>query len=86
MVLRIYANFNEMDRLGRVKLSCVGSREDIEKYEDQLHIGDFVILHEPYAFEVKAVLDFDKDEYWAPDQRGIWVASPIWSTVVQYSQ
>jgi hypothetical protein len=69
-----------MDRLGRVKLTCIGSRSDVEKYREQLHVGDFVILYEPRAFEVKAVLDFVNDE----DDEGIWVASPIWSTAIEY--
>ena len=84
MTLRILADFNSMDKLGRVHLNFDGSQKDFD--QGQLHVGDFVILYEPGEYELRAVLDFDTDVATSPHQRGRWVASPLWSTVIQYGE
>ena len=76
-MLRIFADFNNMDGRGRVRLNCIGSLEDIERLGDQIKIGATVILDEPYEFEVRAVLDYD-------EQQGTWVGHPDWDTVTHH--
>jgi hypothetical protein len=78
-MLHIFASFNEVDQRGRVDLSTVGSLEDIRRWGSSITVSAKVVLFDPYEFEVQGVLDFDKDA-------GIWVASPIWSTVRHYDQ
>jgi hypothetical protein len=70
-LIRIYADFNSSDEHGRVRLSTVGSREDIEKHRDGLKEGLEVILYSPGDFEVRGTLTFDR----------IWLGIPDWDTI-----
>lgn len=70
-MIRIYADVNNRDEQGRVDLSCVGSRRDLEKHEDALVDGLPVVLHAPGDFEVEGVLVREE----------IWLAVPDWDTL-----
>jgi hypothetical protein len=70
-MIRIYADFNSQDEQGRVRLSTVGSRKDVEKHRASLKEGMKVILYSPGDFEVQGTLTFDK----------IWLGIPDLSTI-----
>lgn len=70
-MIRIYADFNSSDEQGRVRLSTVGSRKDIERHRPSLKEGMEVILYTPGDFEVRGTLTFDR----------IWLGIPDWSTI-----
>jgi hypothetical protein len=71
-MIRIYADFNNREEDGRVRLNTMGSREDIEKHKDLMREGLRVILYTPKEFDVEAVLCFDE----------IWCAIPDYDTLV----
>lgn len=73
-LIRIYADFNSKDEQGRVRLSTVGSLEDIEKHSTELIEGLEVILHTPGDFEMRGTLTFD----------GIWLGIPHYNTIRYY--
>lgn len=71
-MIRIYADFNNSDEDGRVRLNTVGSLRDIETHGDLLIAGAEVLLYMPDEFEVTGTLDFNE---------GIWKAVPDWATI-----
>ena len=73
-MIRIYADFNECDELGRAVLSIPGSRADIEKFKDQLVPGLRVVLYQSNELEVEGTLEF---------KRG-WLGVPDWTTIKYY--
>ena len=73
-MIRIYADFNERDKLGRPVLWIPGSRVDMEKNKDKLEPGLRVVLYQPNELEVEANLVFE----------GGWVAVPDWDTIKHY--
>lgn len=73
-MIRIYADFNCQDEQGRVRLSTVGSRKDIERHRASLKEGMEVILYTPGDFEVHGTLTFD----------GIWLGIPDFATIRYY--
>ena len=70
-MVRIYADFNNTDEQGRVRLSTVGSKRDLDAHKDEVTDGLRVILYMTDEFEVEGALVFD----------GIWRGIPVWSTI-----
>jgi hypothetical protein len=70
-MIRIYADFNNADEQGRVRLNTVGSLADIERHQHSLTDGMRIILHAPGDFEVEGTLTYD----------AIWKGVPDWSTI-----
>jgi hypothetical protein len=59
-MIRIYADFNDQDEQGRVRLDTVGSLRDIEMHRNVLIDGMRVILYTPDEFEVEGILIYDE--------------------------
>ncbi len=70
-MIRIYADENDKDEQNRYLLHIRGSREDIEKYGDEIKEGVEVTLNVQDEFEVKARLTFDKVWRAVPDMASI---------------
>jgi hypothetical protein len=75
MLPKIYSDFNNKDELYRVRLNLARSKAEIENSKEKIALGAHVILYVEGEFEVEAVLDFDA-------KHNLWVASPIYSTIV----
>jgi len=73
-MIRIYADFNERDELGRAVLSIPGSQADIKQNEGKLSPGLKIVLYQPGELEVEATLEFDRG----------WVGIPDWTTIKRY--
>ena len=70
-MVRVWADLNNRDEQGRVRLNTVGSLKDIEKHHDEIREGTKVILNAEDDFEVEARLTFDK----------VWRAIPDMTTI-----
>lgn len=70
-MLKIYADFNNADETGRIRLNTVGSLQDINRLKGSLAPGISVVLYTPGDFEVAARVEYD----------GIWIGIPDWSTI-----
>ena len=77
MLPKIYSDFNNKDELHRVRLNLPRSKNEIQNSKDKIASGAHVLLYMEGEFEVEAVLDFDSTY-------DLWVASPIYSTIVYY--
>jgi hypothetical protein len=70
MTVRIYADFNDQDELGRVWLNTGASLQDIERVQNCVHPGLPVVLYtdESDYVEVQAVLVYDEEhQVWLAD-------------------
>lgn len=77
MLPKIYSDFNNKDELHRVRLNLPRSKTEIENSKEKIASGTHVLLYVEGEFEVEAVLDFDA-------KHSLWVASPIYSTIVYH--
>jgi hypothetical protein len=64
---KIFADFNNVDKLGRVRLNTAGTMEDIDKNRIVLKDGLQVILDDNDEFNYLATVEFSQEE-------DIWVA------------
>ena len=71
-MIRIWADFNAQVGDGRISLHTVGSKRDLEPYQDELREGLQVLLHQDDEFEVEATLTCGR--------KG-WLAIPDMSTI-----
>jgi len=72
MKIRIYADFNNRNEDGFVRLTVVGSERDLTKYETSLTEGINVILYDE-ELEIDATLKRDP-------RLNIWLGVPDWTT------
>jgi hypothetical protein len=66
----IYADFNNADALGRLRLNCVGTVNDLARLGVRLENGLRVIVHDE-ELEAEAEVEFSPEEH-------IWVAKIDW--------
>jgi hypothetical protein len=71
-MVRIYADFNNSDEQGRVRLNTVKSLEDLEQNKATIKDGLSVVLYMSGELEVHGTLIF---------QDGIWNGIPEWATI-----
>jgi hypothetical protein len=69
----IYADFNNADPQGRLRLNCIGTIEDLSRQGIQLREGLPLTLHDEE-------LEADGEAYFSPEDR-IWVAVLDWQLV-----
>ena len=73
-MVNIFADFNNADRLGRVRLNTVGTFEDLKKTKTILEENLKIIINDGEEFEADAIVKFSNDE-------NIWVAVIDWDKV-----
>ena len=78
MVIRIYADFNNCEENGKVRLNTNGSLGDLFRVKKQIHAGMPVWLYDE-EFEVESKLEYDKK--WK-----IWMGDPHWSTIRYFDE
>lgn len=76
-MIRIFADFNNKDEQGRVRLSTVGSLKDVAEHKSELREGLEVILYTPDEFEMLGTLVFDL---------GMWKGIPHLETIRYYDE
>ena len=72
----IYADFNNADRQGRLRLSVRGSQEDIQRLGLKLCDGMKLIVQDD-GLSANAVVRLSEEEH-------IWVAEIDWSQIKRY--
>jgi hypothetical protein len=79
---RIYADFNNADRKGRVRLDCVGTLEDLSRQQVNLREGLMLTLYSDDSDDqgrldelmAEGVVTFSKEE-------NCWVAAIDWNAI-----
>jgi hypothetical protein len=69
----LYADFNNADPLGRLRLNCIGTVEDLSRQGIRLREGLHVLLHDE-ELEAEGETRFSPEEH-------IWVAVVNWQLV-----
>ncbi len=69
----IYADFNNADPRGRLRLNCIGTVEDLSRQRVQLREGLPLILHDEE-------LEADGEAQFSPEEQ-IWVAIINWRLI-----
>jgi hypothetical protein len=64
--VRIYADFHNADRDGRLRLNCVGTIEDLSRYQVELRDGEKLVLYSE-ELEADGVVEYSENEK-------LWVA------------
>lgn len=70
---RIFADFHNADAQGRLRLSCIGTIEDLSRQQIQLKNGQLLILYSE-ELEVDGLVQFSEAE-------NIWVATIDWDRI-----
>ncbi|MCZ6681058.1 MAG: hypothetical protein O7E52_27880 [Candidatus Poribacteria bacterium] len=73
MAIHIYADFNNCEENGKVRLNTNGSLSDLSEVNDKIHPDMSVWLYDE-EFEVEAKLEYNQK--WK-----IWLGAPNWSTI-----
>lgn len=73
MSIRIYADFNNCEEGGKVRLNTNGSLNDLSQVKGKIEQGMFVWLYDE-EFEVLTKLEYHPK--WK-----IWLGEPNWSTI-----
>jgi hypothetical protein len=79
---KIYADFHNLDDFNRLRLTCAGTRQDLERQSIELHEGLILAFYmddaddqgEPDELRTEGVVHYDERE-------SIRVASVDWSSV-----
>jgi hypothetical protein len=69
----VYADFNNADQSGRLRLNCVGTIEDLSQQGIQLREGLPLTLHDE-ELEADGVVQFSSEEK-------LWVAAIDWKAI-----
>jgi hypothetical protein len=68
---KIFADFNNADKQGRVRLNTAGSIQDINEIPNGLSVGMQVIIHDQDSLTTTGVIIFSEEE-------NMWVAEIDW--------
>jgi hypothetical protein len=71
--VRIYADFHNADREGRLRLNCVGTIEDLSRYQVELRDGEKLVLYSE-ELEADGVVEYSEIEK-------LWVAAIDWHKI-----
>jgi hypothetical protein len=64
---RVFADFNNADRLGRVRLNTVGAKDDMERNGIVLSNGMQITLYDDDEFVTEGIVKFDDNEGWVAE-------------------
>ena len=70
---RVFVDFHNSDRLGRVRLNTVGTIQDLNRLGVVLREGTEILVY-CHEAEAEAVATYSKEE-------GLWVATIDWSKI-----
>ncbi len=70
---KIFADFQNADRLGRLRLNCVGTVQDLSAQGIQLKDGQEVLLYQE-DLQVEGTVRYSEEEK-------IWVAEIDWNVI-----
>jgi hypothetical protein len=72
---RVFADFNNADVEGRLRLNCIGTIEDLARQNIELQDGQLLILYSE-DLEVDGVVKYS-------DNENIWVAAIEWNVICE---
>jgi hypothetical protein len=70
---KVFADFQNADEQGRLRLNCIGTIEDLSRQGTQLIPGEKLLIYSE-ELEADAVIEYS-------DQEKIWVAAIDWEQI-----
>jgi hypothetical protein len=70
---KVFADFQNTDEQGRLRLNCIGTIEDLSRQGTQLIPGEKLLIYSE-ELEADAVIEYS-------DQEKIWVAAIDWEQI-----
>ena len=61
-MIRLYADFNNADPNGRVRLTCNGKLDDLKRFKIQLSEGLKVMLDDYEGLSTAGIIEYSKEE------------------------
>lgn len=77
-VSRIFVDFHNADKQGRLRLNCIGTIEDLSRQQAELEDGQQLTLYSE-DLQVDGVVQFSEDEK-------VWIATIDWNQIRQVEQ
>ncbi|MEC4812153.1 MAG: hypothetical protein SAK29_02555 [Scytonema sp. PMC 1069.18] len=74
-LFRVFADFQNADTEGRLRLNCIGTIEDLARQNIELHNGQLLTLYSE-DLEVDGVVEYSTEE-------NLWVAVIDWNDIRQ---
>lgn len=74
---KVFADFNNADKNGRLRLSTVGSLESIKSYGIELYEGLEILLDDDESLRTMGTVHFS-------DEENRWVAQIDWNDIQHY--
>ena len=71
--LKVYADFHNADRQGRLRLNCIGTVQDLSRYQIKLQ-EDLVLTLYSEDLEVEGQVQYSSEE-------NLWVAVIDWDAI-----
>ena len=71
--MKVYVDFHNADRQGRLRLNCIGTVEDLSRYQIKLQEGLPLILYSE-DLEVEGEVHYSNEE-------NLWVAVIDWDAI-----
>jgi hypothetical protein len=75
---RVFADFQNADEQGRLRLNCIGTIEDLSRQGTQLIPGGKLLIYSE-ELEADAVIEYS-------DQEKIWVAAIDWEQIREVAE
>lgn len=75
---RVFVDFHNADGLGRLRLNCIGTIEDLSRQHTELENGQRLMLYGE-DLEVDGIVQFSEDEK-------IWVVAIDWNQIRQVEE
>jgi hypothetical protein len=74
--IKIYADFNNADPSGRLRLNCRGTVDALRQHNIRLQEGMILHLTDEEELEAKGVVTYSNEE-------NIWVAAVDWNSLIK---
>jgi hypothetical protein len=75
---KVFADFQNADEQGRLRLNCIGTIEDLSRQGTQLIPGNRLLIYSE-ELEADAVIEYS-------DQERIWVAAIDWEQIREVTE
>jgi hypothetical protein len=75
---KVFADFQNADEQGRLRLNCIGTIEDLSRQGTQLIPGNKLLIYSE-ELEADAVIEYS-------DQERIWVAAIDWEQIREVAE
>ena len=79
ILFKVFADFNNADKLGRIRLNTIGTENDVKEKNIEFQPGMEILLDDSEELSVLGIVEFSVEE-------NIWVAKIDWKQLETLNQ